>query len=77
MKHTLLLLIGAAFLAGTAASAQTSVKGYTRSNGTYVAPYTRSSPNSTQRDNYSTYGNSNPYSGQKGTKKCGLYDSCN
>jgi len=36
----------------------------------------RSSPNSTQRDNYSTYGNTNPYTGQRGTKRCGLYDGC-
>jgi len=45
------------------------VNGYTRKNGTYVAGYNRSSPNSTQYDNYSTQGNVNPYTGQKGYKK--------
>jgi len=58
------------------ASGQTRVRGYYRSNGTYVRPHYRSSPNSTQRDNYSTYGNYNPYSGKRGTRKCGLTDSC-
>jgi len=52
------------------------VEGYYRSNGTYVQPHYRSSPNQTQRDNYSTYGNQNPYTGQYGTRKCGLTESC-
>ena len=56
--------------------AQVYVNGYTRSNGTYVPGHYRSSPNSTQRDNYSAYGNANPYTGKRGTNRCGLYDSC-
>jgi hypothetical protein len=44
------------------------VKGYTRKDGTYVAPYTRTAPNKTRNDNYSTQGNVNPYTGQRGTK---------
>lgn len=44
------------------------VKGYTRKDGTYVAPHTRSAPNSTKSDNYSTKGNVNPYTGKAGTK---------
>lgn len=43
------------------------VRGYTRSNGTYVQPHYRTSPNSTRNDNYSTKGNVNPYTGKKGT----------
>jgi hypothetical protein len=43
------------------------VSGYYRSNGTYVQSYERSSPNYTQRDNYSTKGNYNSYTGQEGT----------
>ncbi len=39
----------------TAATAQVQVRGYTRSDGTYVAPHTRSSPNNTTADNYSSY----------------------
>lgn len=43
------------------------VNGYTRSDGTYVAPYYRTAPNSTINDNYSTYPNINPYTGKQGT----------
>jgi tetratricopeptide (TPR) repeat protein len=42
------------------------VSGYTRSNGTYVQPYFRTAPNSTNRDNFSTKGNVNPYTGKPG-----------
>jgi hypothetical protein len=44
------------------------VSGYTKNNGTYVQPYYRSSPNSSQYDNYSTKGNVNPYTGESGYK---------
>jgi len=43
------------------------VQGYYRSNGTYVQPYVRSSPNGTVRDNYSYKGNVNPSTGAVGT----------
>ena len=52
----------------TIAIADTHVKGYTKSNGTYVEPHYRSSPNSNTYDNYGTKGNSNPYTGQQGTQ---------
>lgn len=52
------LAIGAALLAilmaGTSA-AQVQVRGYTRSDGTYVAPHTRSAPNNSTYDNRSSY----------------------
>ena len=44
------------------------VNGYTRSDGTYVAPYVRSSPDATLSNNWSTRGNINPYSGVLGNK---------
>jgi len=47
---------------------QQRVGGYIKSNGTYVAPHYRSSPNNTKNDNYSTKGNYNPYTGKWGTK---------
>ncbi|MFY4803604.1 hypothetical protein ACOTWC_05965 [Aliarcobacter butzleri] len=50
------------------------VNGYYKSNGTYVNGYTRSSSNSTKSDNFSTYGNVNPYTGKEGTK---IYDDYN
>ena len=50
------------------ADASTRVRGYYKpSTGSYVAPHYRSSPNSTRYDNYSTKGNSNPYTGKKGS----------
>lgn len=49
------------------ADAQVSVEGYYRSNGTYVQPHMRSAPNNTTADNWSTKGNVNPYTGEKGT----------
>ena len=51
------------------AKGSTSVKGYTQKSGTYVAPHQRTAPNKTKSDNYSTKGNTNPYTGKKGTKK--------
>lgn len=44
------------------------VSGYTRSNGTYVEPYVRTQRNSTNHDNFSTYGNINIYTGTVGTR---------
>ncbi len=48
------------------AEARVSVRGYNRSNGTYVAPHYRSNPNSTRFDNWSTRGNFNPFTGKRG-----------
>jgi hypothetical protein len=48
--------------------ADVAVKGYYRKDGTYVAPHMRSSPNGTTSDNWSTYGNINPYTGKAGTR---------
>jgi len=45
------------------------VHGYMRSNGTYVRPYYRSSPNGTVTDNFSYKGNINPYTGATGTNR--------
>lgn len=59
--------MGVLVLFGVAdAAAQVRVKGYTRKDGTYVAPHYRSTPNSSKYDNYSTKGNYNPYTGKKG-----------
>lgn len=42
------------------------VKSYTRSDGTFVQGHYRTNPNSTNRDNYSTLGNTNPWTGKAG-----------
>lgn len=62
------LFLVASFAVSLAAWADVSVKGYTRKDGTYVAPHYRSSPNGTKNDNWSTRGNVNPYTGEAGTK---------
>lgn len=65
------LLIGAivagAMLLPAIATAQVRVRGYVRSDGTYVAPSVRSAPNSSRYDNWSTAPNVNPYNGRSGT----------
>jgi hypothetical protein len=63
-----LLALALALVASTlTATAQTRVNGYTRKDGTYVAPYTRSDSNSTVRDNWSYRGNTNPSTGETGS----------
>jgi len=52
----------------SSAFADSYVNGYTKRDGTYVSGYTRSSPDSTNWNNYSTQGNTNPYTGSEGTK---------
>ena len=64
MKTIVLLL---SLLAAGQAMAVQSVSGHFRSNGAYVQPHYRTSPNSTLIDNYSTQGNVNPYTGRAGT----------
>jgi hypothetical protein len=54
-------------LVAIGASAQVHVNGYTRANGTYVAPHQRTAPDATLQNNYSTKGNVNPYTGKEGT----------
>jgi hypothetical protein len=44
------------------------VNGYFRKDGTYVEGYFKSSPNTTNIDNYSTQGNVNPRTGTQGTR---------
>ncbi|WP_338456443.1 hypothetical protein [uncultured Alteromonas sp.] len=51
------------------ALADVKVKGYYRSDGTYVPPHYRSDPNGTVNDNWTTYGNVNPHTGEIGTRR--------
>ena len=54
-------------IAGTA-TADTWVNGHFRSDGTYVQGHYRSDRNDYHNDNWSTEGNYNPYTGERGTK---------
>lgn len=75
----LIILLAASVLAAPT-FADTSVRGYVRSDGTYVQPHVRSDSNSVKYDNYSSKGNSNPYTGERGSSRSELsspstYDS--
>lgn len=59
---TLMLALVSSVHAGT-----TKVKGYTKKDGTYVAPHSRTTPDKSKQNNYSTKGNMNPHTGKKGT----------
>lgn len=72
MKIIAILALASAFSAS--AIADQNVKGYIKQDGTYVAPYVRSSPNNVQYDNYSTKGNTNPYTGERGSQRDTTYD---
>lgn len=67
MKSILPLLILAI---ATMAFAQrsTRVRGGTTKSGTYRKPHARTAPNRTQTDNWSTKGNTNPYTGKRGSR---------
>jgi hypothetical protein len=45
------------------------VKGYTKKDGTYVQSHRQTNPNKTQRDNWSSKPNTNPYTGKDGTRE--------
>src|SRR3954469_9422943 len=69
MKQALLALtlVASLFISPLAALAAVYVHGYTKSNGTYVAPHYRSSPDGNPYNNYTFPGNTNPYPGVTAT----------
>ena len=76
-----LFLVVAGLLLSSACFADEYVDGYTRTDGTYVPGHYRSRRNNTKFDNYSTEGNTNPYTGKKGNVRAyefdGDYESAN
>jgi hypothetical protein len=64
MKY--LVLAVALAVSASAFAKDVYVRGHVRKDGTYVAPHHRTSPDSTQNNNYGTVGNYNPYTGQEG-----------
>lgn len=65
MKRT--IMIAAAFvLVASTAMGDEYVNGYSRKDGTYVPSHYRSDRNDTTLDNWSTKGNTNPYTGLSG-----------
>jgi len=53
---------------------ETYVDGYYRKDGTYIAPHWRSTPDSSYNNNWSTWPNINPHTGQQGTREPKVYD---
>lgn len=66
MKKIVMALALVAMMAGIGYADQ-NVRGYYKSNGTYVQPYVRSTPDSSYNNNYSVRGNTNPYTGEQGS----------
>jgi hypothetical protein len=54
-------------LAGPVMAKDVYVRGYVRSDGTYVQPHQQTAPNDTRQDNWSSKPNVNPYTGKQGT----------
>ena len=46
-----------------------SVNGHFKKDGTYVQPHHKTNPNQTQKDNWSSKPNVNPYNGKPGKKE--------
>jgi hypothetical protein len=60
---------GSSYSPGTGSkSSSTYVQGHTTRNGSYVEGHRRSTPDSSFNNNWSTKGNTNPYTGMDGTK---------
>lgn len=63
----LAVVLAIGFVFTNTAHASVYVHGYTKKNGTYVAPYYRSNPDGNPYNNYSFPGNTNPYTGKTAT----------
>ena len=46
-----------------------TVNGHFKKDGTYVQPHNKTNPNQTQKDNWSSKPNVNPYNGKPGKKE--------
>ncbi|MDP7038536.1 MAG: hypothetical protein QGI45_05215 [Myxococcota bacterium] len=62
-------LVSSVALFSGSAKADTYVRGYFRSNGTYVQPHYRSDRDGNFYNNWTTYPNVNPYTGKRGTRR--------
>lgn len=62
-------LILACLIAGSAfGKSSHSVRGHVTQKGTYVAPHRATNPDKSKSNNWSSKGNSNPYTGKEGKK---------
>lgn len=79
MKKTMAILVVLVIsvVMTSTATAAVRVRGYFRSNGTYVQPHYRSNPDGIRSNNWSTYPNVNPYTGKQGTKRLSTINGLN
>lgn len=68
MKRIFMFLFLLVASSGTAFAQDVYVNDYYRSDGTYVQPHYRSQADDNPYNNYSTQGNTNPYTGEQGTR---------
>ncbi len=68
MRKLAVALLFLGFVTDNALARDTHVRGYTRSDGTYVAPHHRTTPDNTVNNNYGTQGNRNPYTNEDGDR---------
>ncbi len=68
MKKVIALSLMILFLFSSTSFAYQRVSGYTRRNGTYVAPHYRSNSDGIRSNNWSSSGNVNPFTGKRGYK---------
>ena len=71
MKKILIIfaLVGLFLFFGVREAEAARVRGYSRRNGTYIQPHYRSNPNSYKWDNWSSRGNTNPWTGKRGYRR--------
>ncbi len=69
------LFLAVLFLFSFSGFADVYVKGHYRSNGSYVKSHYRSSPDSSRNNNWSTQGNTNPYTFKAGTRPRSNYNA--
>lgn len=54
---------------GSGSGGSHAVKGHVKKDGTYVQPHHATNPNQSQKDNWTSKPNVNPYTGKPGTKE--------
>tara|TARA_Y100000590_G_scaffold240248_1_gene270153 strand:+ start:144 stop:440 length:297 start_codon:yes stop_codon:yes gene_type:complete len=74
MKKMIMLTVMTLAFGVSELEAQTWVNGYTKSNGTTVQGHYRSNSDGVFSNNWSTKGNTNPYTGSKGYKTSPSYN---
>src|SRR5260221_9203208 len=67
--RTIVLATSTLALGLSATAADTYVNGYYKQDGTYVAPHHQTKPDANLYNNYSSQGQTNPYTGVQGQKR--------